>query len=213
MVENKVRVIQASVESMSFQQSYPRDVTLGGETFTLRLMAAGDDEAVLAFAKSLPVHDLLFLPRDITHPRVVKAWIAEMDRGGMISLVAVRKGRIVGTAALVRDAFFWSKHVAELRIVVAPEARKTGLGRQLLQELFAIALAENIEKITAQMTTDQVGAIAMFESIGFKAEGLLRDAVKDANGKPHDIVIMGNIIAQTFARLEALGILGAAAAE
>lgn len=213
MVENKVRVIQASVESMSFQQSYPRDVTLGGETFTLRLMAAGDDDAVLAFAKSLPVHDLLFLPRDITHPRVVKAWIAEMDRGGMISLVAVRKGRIVGTAALVRDAFFWSKHVAELRIVVAPEARKTGLGRQLLQELFAIALAENIEKITAQMTTDQVGAIAMFESIGFKAEGLLRDAVKDANGKPHDIVIMGNIIAQTFARLEALGILGAAAAE
>lgn len=198
---------------MSYQQSYPRDVTLKGETFTLRLMATGDDDAVLAFAKSLPVHDLLFLPRDITHPRVVKAWIAEMDRGGMISLVAVRGTRVVATAALVRDAFFWSKHVAELRIVVAPEARKSGLGRQLLQELFAIALAENIEKITAQMTTDQVGAIGMFESIGFKAEGLLRDAVKDAEGKPHDIVQMGNIIAQTFARLEALGILGAAAAE
>src|SRR6266478_5758216 len=47
-------------------RSYPREVSLEGTRVNLREMASGDRDVALAFARSLPVHDLLFLRRDIT---------------------------------------------------------------------------------------------------------------------------------------------------
>jgi RimJ/RimL family protein N-acetyltransferase len=60
-----------------------------------------------------------------------------------------------------------------------------------------------------QMTVDQQAAIALFESLGFKAEALLRDHVRDVNGKTHDIVVLGHNIARVQAQLEAYGVPGA----
>jgi hypothetical protein len=56
------------------------------------------------------------------------------------------------------------------------------------------------------MTVDQRGAITLFESLGFKAEALLRDHVRDVDGKKHDIVVLGHNIAQFQAQLEAYGL-------
>ncbi|MEW6642151.1 MAG: GNAT family N-acetyltransferase [Pseudomonadota bacterium] len=189
-------------------QPYPRSVVLDGDTFTLRLMAPGDEDAILQFAHGLPEHDLLFLPRDISEPRVVKAWMSEIGRG-IISLLAIHDGQIVGCATLVRDLLSWSKHVGELRIVTARAVRHRGLGRLLLQDIFAVAIAEGVDKIYAQMTTDQRAAIALFEDLGFRAEALLREHVRDRSGHAHDIVTMGNVVARALARLEAMGVVAA----
>ena len=43
------------------------------------------------------------------------------------------------------------------------------------------------------MTVDQRGAITLFESLSFKAEALLRDHVRDVDGKTHDIVVLGHM--------------------
>ena len=56
---------------------------------------------------------------------------------------------------------------------------------------------------------DQQAAIALFESLGFKAEALLRDHVRDVDGKTHDIVVLGHNIAQVQAQMEAYGLPGA----
>ena len=58
------------------------------------------------------------------------------------------------------------------------------------------------------MTVDQPAAIALFEGLGFKAEALLRDHVRDVDGKTHDIVVLGHNIAQVQAQLEAYGCRG-----
>ena len=60
-----------------------------------------------------------------------------------------------------------------------------------------------------QMTVDQQAAIALFESLGFKAEALLRDHVRDVDGKKHDIVVLGHNVAQVRAQMEAYGLPGA----
>jgi hypothetical protein len=44
------------------------------------------------------------------------------------------------------------------------------------------------------------------ESLGFKAEALLRDHVRDIDGKKHDIVVLGHNISQFAAQLEAFGL-------
>jgi N-acetylglutamate synthase-like GNAT family acetyltransferase len=164
---------------------------------------------VLDFAQKLPVHDLLFLPRNISEPKVLSAWVKEIERGAITSILAVNAGRVIGCGTLVRDPMSWSPHVGEIRNVVSADVRGQGVGRALSQETFALALSAGLEKLVVQMTVDQGGAIAIFEGLGFKAEALLRDHVKDKDGRNHDIVVLGHNVAQVRAQLEAYGLPGA----
>ena len=168
-------------------------------------MNAGDEPAVLAFARELPPHDLLFLPRDITHPKVLAAWTQEIERGAMTTLLALRGASVVGCATIARDPLSWSPHVGELRVVVSVAMRGRGLGRVLLEDAFALAVEMGVQKMIAHMTTDQAGAIAVFETMGYRGEALLRDHVKDRDGAKHDIVILSHDVAAFAARMDAYG--------
>ena len=190
-------------------RSYPRQVKTDAGDIEFRMMAPADEAAVLAFARALPTHDLLFLPRNISEPKVLSAWIKEIERGAITSLLAVKAGTVVGSGTLVRDPHSWSPHVGEIRMVVSSDVRGQGVGRALSQETFALALGAGLEKLMVQMTVDQVGAIAIFEGLGFKAEALLRDHVRDLAGRKHDIVVLGHNVAQVAAQLEAYGLPGA----
>ena len=195
---------------MSEQHLYPRHIKTDAGAIEFRLMSRADEAAVLAFAQKLPTHDLLFLPRNISQPKVLTAWINEIERGAITSLLAIKGGKVVGCGTLVRDPHSWSPHVGELRMVVSMEVRGQGVGRALSQETFALALgAAGLEKLVVQMTVDQQAAIALFEGLGFKAEALLRDHVRDASGKKHDIVVLGHNVAQFLAQMEAYGLPGA----
>jgi RimJ/RimL family protein N-acetyltransferase len=196
---------------MSEKRTYPRSVETEAGEIEFRLMSRADEAAVLAFAQKLPTHDLLFLPRNISQPKVLSAWINEIERGDITSLLAIKQGAVVGCGTLVRDPHSWSPHVGEIRMVVSLDVRGQGVGRALSQETFAIALAAGLEKLSVQMTVDQQAAIALFESLGFKAEALLHDHVRDVDGKKHDIVVLGHNVAQVRAQLEAYGVPGAVA--
>jgi len=171
-------------------------------------MRAGDEAAVLAFARELPPHDLLFLPRDITQPKVLAAWVREIERGAMTTLLAFRREEVVGCATIVRDPLSWSPHVAELRVVVARAARGHGLGRVLSADAGELAVATGTEKIVAHMTPDQIGAVTVFETMGYRAEALLRDHVKDADGSKHDLVILSLDVDAFRTRAAAYGLTG-----
>ena len=140
---------------------------------------------------------------------MLSAWIKEIERGDIVSLLAVKGGKVVGCGTLVRDPHSWSPHVGEIRIVVSQDVRGLGVGRALSQETFALALCAGLEKLSVQMTVDQLAAIALFEGMGFRAEALLRDHVRDVDGKKHDIVVLGHNVAQVRAQLEAYGLPGA----
>src|SRR5580693_1087277 len=196
---------------MSEPRTYPRHVRLDAGDIEFRLMSRADEASVLDFAQRLPTHDLLFLPRNISQPKVLSAWINEIERGAITSLLAVKADKVVGCGTVVRDPHSWSPHVGEIRMVVSPDVRGQGVGRALSQETFALALGAGLEKLSVQMTVDQQAAITLFESLGFKAEALLRDHVRDVDGKKHDIVVLGHNVAQVRAQLEAYGLPGAVA--
>ena len=182
----------------------PRKLECGGRELELRLMNAGDADAVLAFAGALSAHDLLFIERDIRNPKVVAAWLKQGERGSITTLLAVNGG-IQGCAAVVRDAFSWSQHVGDIRAVVSPAMRGTGLGRLLIQEAMALAVQRGLTKLMARMTPDQRGAIAVFQDLGFRGEALLREHVKDAAGRKHDIIIFSLDVNHVEAQMEAYG--------
>ena len=192
----------------SAAHAYPRTVRLGEHDVELRFMRAGDEAAVLAFARELPTHDLLFLPRDITQPKVLAAWVHEIERGALTTLLALRNGAVIGCATIAREPLSWSPHVAELRVVVATAARGIGLGRLLSADAGELAVAIGVEKLIAKLTPDQIGAVTVFETMGYKAEALLRDHVKDAAGVKHDLVILSLDVERFRARAAAYGLAG-----
>lgn len=185
---------------------YPRKVTLEDGALTLREMRGADEKDVLDFARSLPTHDLLYVRRDISNPKVVAAWVEAIRAGTIWTVLALRGEEIVGCAALVRDPLSWSPHVGELRVLVSPDVRARGLGRVLIQEAFRKALRLDLKKLVAQMTVDQKAAIAIFEELGFKGEALLRDYVKDRNGVTHDIVMLCHDVERAAGQLSAYGV-------
>jgi L-amino acid N-acyltransferase YncA len=188
------------------RRTYPREVVLGDGPVTLRYMTPADHGAALSFARALPIHDLLFLRRDITRPEVIELWLDGIRRERITSLLAERRGMVLGYATVDRGDLSWSPHVAELRVLVAESMRRHRLGRLLTREAFLIALGLGVEKMIAQMTADQEGAIAVFEGMGFRTEALLRDHVKDRDGHKHDLLVMAHDVAKFLAQMEAYGV-------
>lgn len=191
--------------------SLPLTVQIDSREVTLRHMSAADREAVLAFARSLPEHDLLFLRRDITRDEVVSEWLREIEAGEATTILADSGGAIAGYATVYRSPLRWSAHVGELRVLTAPSMRGKGLGRILTGHAFDLALAQGIEKMVAQMTLDQEAAIATFQALGFRPEAVLRDYVQDGAGRKHDLIVLTHDVArfekeqQTYGVLESFG--------
>jgi L-amino acid N-acyltransferase YncA len=185
----------------------PRDARLSdGTDITLRLLDRSQVAEFLEFTQSLSEHDLLFLRRDITDPGAVADWLDNVDAGRIVTIVAEREGRIFGYGSLHLSNVPWSQHVGELRVLISDEMRGKGLGRALTEAIFAQAIDSGVEKMVAQMTLDQKGAIATFEQLGFKPEALLRDHVRDRRGEKHDLLVYSHDVAAFQSQLDAYGV-------
>lgn len=187
-------------------RTYPRTVSCAGTAVEIGLMTPDHAAELSTFIAGLPAHDLLFLRRDISHPKVIAAWMDALREGRVISLVAHRERQLVGCTAIVTQDLSWSRHVGELRVLVGTALRGTGLGRQLIQESFAQALDLGLEKLCVQMTVDQRAAIAVFEELGFRAEALLKNHVKDRAGENHDLALLSHDVKAVQSTMQAYGI-------
>ena len=157
------------------KHDFPMHFVLKGRTVVLRPLTTEDREPMVRFARSLPEDDLLFLQRDITQPTEVDRWIAEAAEGSLVTIVAWQDEDVVGYATYDRGSVRWTRHVAELRVVVAESARGIGIGRLLLELVFEMALDGGVTKVIARMTPDQTGARSLFKRLGFEEEVVLRD--------------------------------------
>ena len=172
------------------KHKFPIRFRLKGRTIVFRRLSAELADAMVRFAQMLPEDDLLFLERDITRQSVVKRWIQEVASGNLVTIVALQDDGIVGYATFDRGNAHWTRHVAELRVVVAESIRGLGIGRLLLELVFEMALEEGATKLLARMTPDQFGAQNLFKRLGFEEEAILVDHALDANGLAHDLLVL-----------------------
>ena len=194
--------------------AYPRRLTLKGrKAVSVRPMSYEDADVLHRFFCAIPEEDLLFLRRDVTDRDVIESWAQDVAADQSFTLLAERDGTVVGEASIHRSRLPWTAHVGELRVVVDGTYRSLGLGTALVQAIFLEALGRGVEKIIAEMTPEQQGAITILQKLGFRVEGLLRGHVRDRRGHKHDVIVMAHEVHAANEQLAQLGITDAVGAE
>jgi L-amino acid N-acyltransferase YncA len=167
----------------------------------IRRLATGDEVALMRFVSRIPEGDRTFFKEDVLDAEVVAAWV---QRGEARSL-AVEDEEILGTVTVVplQD---WSSHVGEVRVIVHPAHRRRGIGRALARHAVIEALDLGLEKMMVEVIADQDATIAMFRSLGFEPEALLKDHVRDDDGQLHDLMLLAHSVEASLASLHAVGL-------
>jgi L-amino acid N-acyltransferase YncA len=156
----------------------------------IRHMRPDDVQASFDFFKLLSHQDRQYLRVDVTKWEFVDARVRQIDPKRVQRLVAVDGDRIVGDAALEIAGHGWGDRIAEIRVIIASEFQRTGLGTALTLELLRLATEHEIDRIVARMMWPQKGARLMLQSLGFKEEFLVPAMVRDQGGQWQDMIIM-----------------------
>jgi len=153
--------------------------------------ATGDDvNTLLEFFTSLPEEDRLHLRVDVTQRDVMRRRMMSRPHWEVVRLIGVYGNRVTAECSLARRTYGFESHVAEMRLLVAPDFRGSGLATYLGRQIFAHAIMMDVEKIEACTMADDLRAVRSAERLGFEREGVLRNFVKDIKGNNHDLLIM-----------------------
>ena len=173
------------------EEHFPKPAKLeDGTRIIIRPLIAQDEAALVDFFKAMPEEDLLYLRDDVKNPQVIKRWCQGLDYETTLPLIAEIEGKIVGDATLHQEMRGWKSHIGNVRVVIHPQHRGKGVGRQLMGELIQVALDIGLVKLDAEFTAEQTRQIAIFERLGFVNMAVLPQHVKDVKGESHDLVIM-----------------------
>jgi L-amino acid N-acyltransferase YncA len=161
-----------------------------------------DLDALMEFFARVPEGERAFFKEQLLDRAAVGRWLGEDDgRRGL----AFDDGQVVGYVAVVRLPG-WSDHVGEVRLVVDPGRRGRGLGRALARWALLQALDCGLGKLYVEVVAEQEGAVAMFGALGFSAEGLLRDHVRDHDGNLRDLVLLAHPVDDHWAAMSSAGV-------
>lgn len=173
-------------------EEYPKKITLpDGLSLTLRPMTRDDQYGLYHFFSSLAKEDRRFLRNDVTDRKVIERWARNLDYERVLPILAEYNGEIVANATLHYQTFGWGRHVAEVRITIAPEFQGRRLGAALLAELIKLAAKGKVKKVLARIVRTRGGVITAFERAGFRQLTVLKNYVKDLHQQQYaDIVLL-----------------------
>jgi L-amino acid N-acyltransferase YncA len=161
-----------------------------GTEILIREMREDDLDRSVAFFKALPEDDRAYLRVDVTKREVLQERMQEIATGRTLRLVAVMGDQIVADGALELPTHGWTKHVAELRLIVARPLQHKGLGMLMARELYGLAARNKVEEVIVEIMRPQAAALTIFKKLGFHQEAILTDYVRDLSGKKQDLVLM-----------------------
>lgn len=175
-------------------KDYPKEVALKEKRtkVLIRPIEASDRNSLLKFFRSLPEKDRLYLRDDVTKEETIDKWVKHINYERVFPLLAFHEKSIVADATLHRNEYSWTRHVGEIRIVVAEGFRRKGLGFILLRELFYVAVKMGLHKMVAEAVEDDLSAVRMLEKLGFQKEAVLKNHVMDPRAIKHNLLIMSN---------------------
>jgi ribosomal protein S18 acetylase RimI-like enzyme len=162
-------------------------------------------DALLKFFAALPEGDLTFIREEVTDPDTVRAWASGTRPGGRWVAVDEGTDEVIGYVA-VRSLPGWSDHVGEIRLVVDPSRRGSGLGRELARRAVSEGIGSGLTKLVVEVVAEQGSALALFTELGFTGEALLVDHIRDRNGELRDLMVLAHHVRDTWSGMDTVGV-------
>ena len=160
-------------------------------------------DALLRFFQALPEGDRTFIKEDVTDPDTVRAWTSGETRGRR--WVVLDGDDVAGYVAVIPLAG-WSDHVGEVRLVVAPGRRGSGLGRTLARHALVAAVDAGLTKVVVEVVADQAAAVGLFTALGFTGEAVLVDHIRGRDGGLHDLLVLAHHVGATWSGMATVGV-------
>lgn len=149
-----------------------------------------DFEALMKFYTDLPTEDRRYLRIDVTNRKTMEQRIKLMDFGYHFRLLALSGGAIIGKGVLELPFEEWRRHQGELRVIIARDFQRRGVGMILMRDLYRLALRKNVDTVTVWVMKPQEAALNLARKMGFHDQSILPDYVKDQNGEMQDLYIL-----------------------
>ena len=160
-----------------------------GAYILLRPMAADDKQRLMEFYSSVSEDDLRYFRHYVKDPALIQEWCDQLDYSKVLPVLALVKDRVVGSASL---HFFDGpkRHTGEVRLFLAKDYRKRGLGMKMIRALIELARKQGLSILTAEIIADMTKFVKAFEQLGFKPMCTLDDYFMFPDGDSCDVVLM-----------------------
>jgi putative acetyltransferase len=166
----------------------------------IREATPADASTLVAYLKALVAEEGIGIPLavdelpTVEHEKAILDEFHHSDRALM--LVALDGGKLVGELTIKaissRKAI---RHVATLGMSVAAGHRRTGIGRQLLDNALEWAPTAGIRRVELYVYARNEAAIKLYESAGFQHEGRRKGFIREGSSFLDDLV-MGRMLVE-----------------
>lgn len=173
-----------------------------GTTFVVRPMGVADRDAFKTFFEDLPPRDRLSFQEDLSTPGSTDRFVAGIETGRTLVLLAFIDDRIVAEASLHRRLHGWTRHVGYLQVMVLDAFRSKGIANLLVRRVVEIAVQIGLDKIVAEVLATQRRERKILENHGFRKEAILRDHATDLRGNKHNVILLSNNVYDLWRRME-----------
>ncbi|MCD4692327.1 MAG: GNAT family N-acetyltransferase [Calditrichales bacterium] len=172
-------------------EKYPKTVKLkNNKEVIIRHFKEEDTDMLINFFQALPLKQRMYLRIDVMKKQNILRRYGNIDHDRMYPVIALDNNKIIAEGTIFRFEFGWKRKLGEIRVVVAEDYQRLGLGSILTRELFLYAVTTDLVKVQAEVMDTQEAALAAFKRIGFKEEAVLKKHVTDRNDNRRDLIIM-----------------------
>lgn len=160
-----------------------------GAYILLRPMNAEDQQRLMEYYSSVSEEDMRFFRHYVKDPAVIRDWCEHLDYSKVLPILALVKDRVVGSASL-HFGEGPKRHIGEVRLFLARDYRKRGLGMKMIRVLIDLARKQGLSILLAEVLAEQTKVVKAFEMLGFKSQATLDDYFLFPDGETQDVVIM-----------------------
>lgn len=122
-----------------------------------------------------------------TLPWSRESYLGELKNNFATYLVGDYEGEVIGYGGIW--VVFEEAHITN--VAVAPEYRKAGVGRALMEELERAARSKAAHRIVLEVRPSNIAALALYRGLGYITSGLRKEYYSDNN---EDALLMTKLL-------------------
>ena len=114
-----------------------------GAYILLRPMNAEDEQRLMEFYSAVSDDDMRYFRHYVKDPALIHDWCEHLDYSKVLPILALVKDHVVGSASL-HFCEGPKRHIGEVRLFLAKDFRKRGLGMKMIRALIDLARKQGL---------------------------------------------------------------------